>query len=108
MKLDIRSLLAVDRSALLAGVRITASALVPLIVGQQLGQSTYALMAALGGLFVAVSDTDGFFRIQILSLITTTVGIIVAAFLRTIVVNAPLGAILVTLAAALLVGRPRP
>src|SRR5260221_4902809 len=104
MKLGIRSLFAVDRSALLAGVRITASALVPLIVGQQLGQSTYALMAALGGLFVAVSDTDGFFRIQILSLIATTVGIIVAAFLGTIVGNTPLGAILLTLAATLVVG----
>src|SRR5258708_23696252 len=104
MKLDIRSLFAVDRPAFLAGVRITTSAVVRLIVGQQLGQSTYALMAALGGLFVAVSDTDGFFRIQILSLITTTVGIIVAAFLGTIVGNTPLGAILLTLAATLVVG----
>ncbi|HYL43183.1 MAG TPA: FUSC family protein [Ktedonobacteraceae bacterium] len=104
MKLDIRSLFAVDLSALLAGVRITASALVPLIVGQQLGQSTYALMAALGGLFVAVSDTDGFFRFQILSLLATTVGIIIAAFLGTIVGNAPWGAILLTLAATLVVG----
>jgi len=104
MKLDIRSLFAVDRPALLTGVRITTSAMVPLIVGQLLGQSTFALMAAFGGLNVAASDTDGFFRIQILSLIATTVGIIVAAFLGTIVGNIPWGAILLTLAATLVVG----
>src|SRR5260370_12475498 len=108
MKLDIRSLFAVDRPALLTGVRITTSAMVPLIVGQLLGQSTFALMAAFGVLNVAASDTDGFFRIQILSLIATTVGIIVAAFLATIVGNIPWGAILLTLPPTLLSDLPRP
>jgi uncharacterized membrane protein YccC len=104
VKLDIRSLFAVDRSALLTGVRITMSAIVPLIAGQHLGQSSFALMAALGGLFVAVSDTDGFFRIQILSLTATTVGIIVVAFIGTIVGSTLWGAILLTLVVALVVG----
>jgi uncharacterized membrane protein YccC len=104
MKFDRRSLFAVDRPSLLAGVRIATSALVPLIVGQLLGQSTFALLVAMGGLNVAASDTGGFFRLQILSLLATTVGITVAAFLGTLAGNTPWGAMLVTLAAALVVG----
>jgi uncharacterized membrane protein YccC len=104
MKLDRRSLFAVDRPSLLAGVRIATSALVPLIVGQLLGQSPFALLVAMGGLNVAASDTGGFFRLQILSLLATTVGITVAAFLGTLAGNTPWGAMLVTLAATLVVG----
>jgi hypothetical protein len=104
MKFDRRSLFAVDRPSLLAGVRITTSALVPLIVGQLLGQSPLALLVAMGGLNVATSDTGGFFRLQILSLLATTVGITVAAFLGTLAGNTPWGAMLVTLAATPVVG----
>jgi hypothetical protein len=67
MKFERRSLFAVDRPSLLAGVRIATSALVPLIVGQLLEQSSLALLVAMGGLNVATSDTGGFFRLQILS-----------------------------------------
>ncbi|GHO87530.1 FUSC family protein [Dictyobacter formicarum] len=104
MKVDRLSLFVIDRPALLRGIRITASATVPLIVGQQLGQPALALIAALGGLFVAISDTDGFFRIQILSLIATTVGISTAAFIGTIAGNVPWLAILLALAASFVVG----
>lgn len=75
---------AFERSAVAAGVRTTAAALVPMIVGRAVGQPALGSMVAIGALYVSLTDVGGFFRSRALTMAVATAGAVVAALIGTL------------------------
>jgi uncharacterized membrane protein YccC len=68
-----------------AGVRTTTATLVPLVLGQVLGQPAAGLMVSMGGLNVSLSDIGDLYRTKAVTMGVATLSLAAAAFLSTVV-----------------------
>src|SRR5919109_1963222 len=71
------------KSSVATGVRTTAATAVPLVVGQLVGDTTLAMMVAVGGLNVSLSDIGGPYRTKAITMGVATVSLAAAAYLGT-------------------------
>jgi mono/diheme cytochrome c family protein len=71
--------------SLMTGGRTTAAVLVPLIIGQLVGDAAGAMMVGIGGLNVSLSDIGGPYRNKAVTMGVATLSVAAAAYLGTIV-----------------------
>jgi uncharacterized membrane protein YccC len=68
-----------------AGVRTTTATLVPLVLGQVVGQPAAGLMVGIGGLNVSLSDIGGPYQPKAVTMGAATVSLAIATFVGTVV-----------------------
>jgi len=65
-------------------LRLTAAPMVPLLGGQLLGHPTAGMTLALGGLYVALADVGGPYRVKLREMTIATAGVSLAGYLGTL------------------------
>src|SRR5262249_10099662 len=73
-----------ERSAVAGGIRTTAAAMAPLIIGYLMGRPSLGTIAAIGALNVSLADIGGLYRSKAQAMAVATIGVSVAVFLATV------------------------